>query len=100
MVRIFTERKECIVSGINAIEGLTCREPDATFYLMVDISGTGMNSVDFAIALLKAQHVAVVPGITYGKCCDRYVRIAFTRELDYIREGVKRIDAFMKGLKK
>lgn len=100
MVRIFTERKECIVDGISAIEGLTCREPDATFYLMVDISSTGMNSVDFAIALLKAQHVAVVPGITYGKCCDHYVRIAFTRELDYIREGVKRIDAFMKGLKK
>lgn len=100
MVRIFTERKECIVEGISAIEGLTCREPDATFYLMVDISSTGMNSVDFAIALLKAQHVAVVPGITYGKCCDHYVRIAFTRELDYIREGVKRIDAFMKGLMK
>ena len=100
MVRIFTERKECIVEGISAIEGLTCREPDATFYLMVDISSTGMNSVDFAIALLKAQHVAVVPGITYGKCCDHYVRIAFTRELDYIREGVKRIGAFMKGLKK
>lgn len=98
MVRIFTERKECIVEGINAIDGLTCREPDATFYLMVDISSTGMNSVDFAIALLKAQHVAVVPGITYGKCCDHYIRIAFTRELDYIREGVKRINAFMKSL--
>lgn len=99
MVRIFTERKECIVEGISAIDGLTCREPDATFYLMVDISSTGMGSVDFAIALLKSQHVAVVPGITYGKCCDHYVRIAFTRELDYIREGVKRIDAFMRGLR-
>lgn len=98
MVRIFTERKECIVKGIQSIDGLTCREPDATFYLMVDISSTSMNSVDFAIALLKAQHVAVVPGITYGKCCDHYVRIAFTRELDYIREGVKRIGEFMRSI--
>lgn len=98
MVRIFTERKECIVDGIRAIDGLTCREPDATFYLMVDISSTGMNSVDFAIALLKSQHVAVVPGITYGKCCDHYIRIAFTRELDYIREGVRRLQVFMKEL--
>ena len=95
MVKIFTERKECIVEGIRAIDGLTCREPDATFYLMVDISSTGMDSVTFAMALLKAVHVAVVPGITYGKCCDHYVRIAFTRELDYIREGVKRISRFM-----
>lgn len=98
MVRIFTERKECIVSGISAIDGLSCLPPDATFYLMVDISGTGMSSVDFAIALLKAQHVAVVPGITYGKCCDRYVRIAFTRELEEIREGIRRLEVFMKGL--
>lgn len=100
MVKIFTERKECIVDGIRAIDGLTCREPDATFYLMVDISSTGMDSVTFAMALLKAVHVAVVPGITYGKCCDHYVRIAFTRELDYIREGVKRIGTFMEGLNK
>lgn len=98
MVKIFTERKECIVEGIRAIDGLTCREPDATFYLMVDISSTGMGSVAFAMELLKAVHVAVVPGITYGKCCDHYVRIAFTRELDYIREGVNRIGRFMAGL--
>lgn len=98
MVRIFAERKERIVNGIQAIEGLTCLPPDATFYLMVDISKTGMSSVDFAMALLKAVHVAVVPGITYGKCCDYYVRIAFTRELEYIREGITRIDKFMKSL--
>lgn len=96
MVRIFTERKNCIVEGIQSIEGLSCLPPDATFYLMVDISSTGMGSVDFALELLKAVHVAVVPGITYGKCCDNYVRIAFTRELDYIQEGVRRIKKFMR----
>lgn len=100
MIRIFTERKECIVKCIQSISGLTCLPPDATFYLMVDISATGMKSLDFAMALLKAQHVAVVPGITYGNCCDNYVRIAFTRELGYIREGVKRIADFMKEFKK
>ncbi|HCE48236.1 MAG TPA: aspartate aminotransferase [Prevotellaceae bacterium] len=100
MVRIFWERKNCIVDGINQIQGLKCNAPDATFYLMVDISSTGMNSVDFAVALLRAQHVAVVPGITYGKCCDRYVRIAFTRELDYIKEGIRRIAQFMEEIRK
>ena len=100
MVAIFTERKNCIVEGIQSIAGLSCLPPDATFYLMVDISKTGMTSVDFAMELLKAVHVAVVPGITYGKCCDSYIRIAFTRELDYIREGVRRISEFMKSLNK
>jgi len=98
MVRIFTERKDCIVEGISAIKGLACREPDATFYLMVDISSTGMNSVDFAIALLKAQHVAVVPGVTYGNCCDHYIRMAFTHNIDYLKEGVRRINNFIQSL--
>lgn len=98
MVRIFTERKECLVKGIQQIKGLTCRVPEATFYMMVDISNTGMGSVDFAMALLKAVHVAIVPGITYGQCCDHYIRIAFTREIDYINEGVRRIGEFMKSI--
>lgn len=100
MVRIFTERKNFLVEGLQQIKGLSCREPEATFYMMVDISSTGMKSVEFAMELLKSVHVAVVPGITYGKCCDNYIRIAFTRELDYIREGVRRIAVFMEGLKK
>lgn len=98
MVRIFSERKDFIANAINHIPGLRCDSPEATFYLMMDISSTHMSSVDFAIALLRSQHVAVVPGITYGKCCDRYVRIAFTRELPYIQEGVNRIAKFMEEL--
>lgn len=98
MVRIFTERKQCIIDGIRQINGLTCREPDATFYVMVDISSTGMKSVEFAMALLQKQHVAVVPGRTYGQCCDHYVRIAFTRDIDYIKEGLARIRNFMEEL--
>lgn len=100
MVRIFTERKNCLVEGLQQIKGISCREPEATFYMMVDISSTGMGSVDFAMALLKAVHMAVVPGITYGKCCDNYIRIAFTREIDYIQEGIKRIGTFMEGIRK
>ncbi len=98
MVRIFSERRDFIADAINRIPGLRCDKPEATFYLMMDISSTHMNSVDFAIALLRSQHVAVVPGITYGKCCDRYVRIAFTLELAYIQEGVNRIAKFMEEL--
>ncbi len=98
MVRIFSERKDFITACINQISGLRCDKPEATFYVMMDISSTHMSSVDFAIELLRSQHVAVVPGITYGKCCNCYVRIAFTRELAYIQEGVKRIAKFMEEL--
>lgn len=95
MVETFRRRRDMLVSGIRSIPGLSCNEPEATFYLMVDISATGMTSEEFAISLLKAVHVALVPGITYGNSCDRYVRMAFTLDEDKIEEGIRRISTFM-----
>lgn len=98
MISIFTHRRNILVEGINAIPTLSCHAPEATFYLMVNISQTGMRSEEFAIALLKSQHVAVVPGITYGKNCDNYIRIAFTLDEEKIKEGITRISSFIKSL--
>lgn len=98
MVDIFTQRRNVLVEGIRSIPMVKCNVPEATFYLMMDISATGMHSEEFAVALLQNQHVAVVPGITYGKSCDKYVRIAFTLDEDKIKEGVRRIAAFISHL--
>lgn len=99
MVETFRRRKDILVNGIRGINGLRCLEPEATFYLMVDISSTGLSSYDFACKLLEEVHVAVVPGVTYGQSCDRYVRIAFTIDEAKIDEGVSRIAKFMQNHK-
>lgn len=99
MVETFRRRRDILVNGIRGINGLRCLEPEATFYLMVDISSTGLCSYDFACKLLEEVHVAVVPGVTYGQSCDRYVRIAFTINEDKIKEGVSRIAKFMQQYK-
>lgn len=98
MLEVFRHRRDILTEGIRSVPGLSCTAPEATFYLMVDISATGMGSEEFAFELLKKEHVALVPGITYGKCCDRYVRIAFTVDEDIIREGVRRIRKFVESL--
>lgn len=100
MVNIFTSRRNALVAGLQQLPLLKCTASQATFYLMGDISATGYTSYDFAVALLKAQHVAVVPGVAYGKSCDKYVRIAFTLNEDKIQEGVRRIGEFVKNLNK
>lgn len=98
MKEIFRSRRDVLVNGINGIKGLSCNVPEATFYLMVNISQTGMKSEEFAVELLKNAHVALVPGITYGNSCDKYVRIAFTLDEDKIVEGVIRIKKFVESL--
>lgn len=98
MVEVFTERRDVLYRGLKDLPKIKCFLPEATFYMMVDVSATGMDSIAFAHALLKASKVAVVPGIAYGKSCDKYVRIAFTLEKSRIEEGVKRIGYFLNTL--
>lgn len=98
MVETFRHRRDILVDGIRQIRGLSCNMPEATFYLMLNISKTGMASEKFALTLLKGAHVAVVPGITYGQSCDKYVRIAFTIDEEKIREGIRRIRNFVESL--
>lgn len=100
MVEIFSRRRTLLYKGLSEVTALKCVTPEATFYMMVDVSQTGMKSEEFAMALLQEQHVAVVPGVTYGQCCDDYVRIAFTIDEDKISEGIKRIAEFVSGLHK
>ena len=98
MVNIFTECRNVLYEGLSQIEKFRVSAPEATFYMMVDISKTGMDSVDFCYALLRGAHVAAVPGVTYGQCCNHYIRIAFTLDVEKIKEGVKRIAEFVNSL--
>ena len=95
MIAKFTARKAALVEECNKIEKISLRLPEATFYAMLNIKKTGLGSEEFAYKLLESQHVAVVPGITYGTCCEGFVRIAFTIEEDKIRTGIKRIATFV-----
>lgn len=100
MIDIFTSRRNILYSGLSKIPGLYSNKPEATFYMMVDVSATGLSSYDFCCKLLETVHVACVPGIAYGNSCDRYIRIAFTLDENKIKEGVARIAKFMEGLQK
>lgn len=94
MVKTFTERRDVLYEGLKNIPQIRPILPEATFYMMVDISKTGMTSLEFAHDILKEAKVALVPGIAYGQSCDRYVRIAFTLERSRIEEGVRRIKKY------
>lgn len=94
----FSKRRNALLEEMSSIPKLKCIIPDATFYAMVNIKETGMRSEEFAYALLKSVHVAVVPGITYGDICDDYIRIAFTLDETKIRAGIKRIKQFVDNI--
>lgn len=94
----FIERRDLICREINGCSKLAALKPTATFYIFVNIEKTGLKSIDFAVRLLEAEHVAVVPGVTYGKSYDNYIRIAFTHDVKVLAEACKRIKHFVSSL--
>lgn len=93
----FEKRRNILYDGISKIDKLSCIKPQGTFYLFVNISKTGLKSLDFANKLLEQQHVAIVPGVSYGDY-DDYVRIAFTLDESKLIESVQRINKFVNSL--
>ncbi len=49
-------------------------------YLMLDIRATGMSGDDFANALLDREHIAVMPGESFGQAAAGHLRVAMTIE--------------------
>lgn len=98
MQRAYQRRRAIIVDGFSRIRGLDCFAPQGAFYALVNISATGMSANEFAMDLLNKERVIVVPGDAFGATSDRYVRLSFATSEENIREGLKRIERYMRSL--
>lgn len=96
MRQSFAERRGIIYELINAIPGISCCQPQGAFYMFVNISQTGLNSLDFCNGLLQKQQVAVIPGIAFGD--DHHIRISYATDLPTIEKGMARLASFVQSL--
>ena len=90
----FEERCNEAVDLFNAVDGLSVVKPNGAFYLFVNIKEVSNDSMQFCKDLLEDQGVAVVPGVGFGS--EGYFRFSYATDIETIREGVKRIEAFIK----
>jgi len=94
MRRAFEGRADEAVKLFNEIDGLSVLKPQGAFYLFVNIKDVSNNSIEFCKELLQATGVAVVPGIGFGS--EGYFRFSFATDMTTIREGIRRIEKFVK----
>ena len=99
MMRIeFKKRRDEAVKLFNDIDGLSVIKPDGAFYLFVNIKEISNDSLQFCKDLLEQTGVAVVPGVGFGS--DGYIRFSFATDMQSIKEGIRRIEGFVKTLQK
>jgi aspartate aminotransferase len=96
MLESFSDRRRIMFSGVNAISQLICPKPDGAFYVFVDISKTGLNSLDFCKLLLESQQVAAIPGIAFG--ADNCIRLSYATDTISIEKGMERLEKFVRSL--
>jgi len=77
---------------VNGIPHMSVPMPQGTFYLFVNIKGTGRSSEEISRRILEQAHVLTLPGIGFGKCGEGYLRIACTVPVDKLREAFDRIE--------
>ncbi len=93
---VFESRRDEAYELINAIDGLSVIKPDGAFYLFINIKEVSSDSMKFAKELLAQEGVAVVPGIAFG--AEGYIRLSFATDIDTIRDGIKRLENFIKRI--
>ena len=98
MVESYDERRKVIVQGFRDM-GLSCFEPRGAFYCFPSIQSTGLSSEEFCERLLKAEHVAVVPGNAFGASGEGFIRCSYASSMENIKEALKRIERFINNLK-
>ena len=105
-LKAFDRRRQLVVNGLNAIDGISCAMPDGAFYVYPNIAGIiGRKTPDgtvisddsaFVSYLLEAAGVACVQGVAFG--LSPHFRISYATSdtnlqtsLDRISEAVSKL---------
>jgi aspartate aminotransferase len=106
MQKAFLRRRDLVLNGLSAIEGVQVNQPDGAFYVFPDISwyfgksdGTTIirNSNDLCMYLLHKGHVSVVTGEAFG--APACIRFSYAASDEKLQEAIRRIGRALSELR-
>ncbi len=101
MLEEYRKRRDALHAWLTADPRIKCVKPNGAFYLFIDISALlspdGIRtSAEFAERLLHEAHVALTAG--EGFEAPGFLRISYATSMDQLKEGTRRIQAFIEKL--
>ena len=101
MLEEYRKRRDALHGWLTADPRIKCVKPNGAFYLFIDISALlspdGIRtSGEFAERLLQEAHVALTAG--EGFEAPGFLRISYATSMDQLKEGTRRIQAFIEKL--
>lgn len=93
---VLAERRAFLLKELPKLGFSIPCEPQGAFYIYCDVSAITDNGFEFCHRLIEESAVAVTPGIDFGKHnANRFIRIAYTADLERLAEAVERIQQFI-----
>ena len=98
MVSEFQKRRDAIVDGLNAIEGISCIKPLGAFYVFPNVTQLPLSCEALADYLMEEADIALLPGTSFGKYGDGYLRLSYANSLENIQEALSRMETAISKL--
>lgn len=90
----YNMRRRYLVRVLNDM-GLDTFEPEGAFYVFPCVRSLGMNGETFANRLLQEEHVAVVPGNSFGVVGEDFIRISYAYSIASLEQAMAKIKHFV-----
>jgi len=88
----FQRRRDFLVPALRDLGFRVPITPEGAFYVYAGIERFGLDSRSLAYRVIEDAGVAITPGLDFGaNRPEQYVRFAYTRGMDELREGVDRL---------
>ena len=97
MANAFAERRIVMHEGLNSLPGVNAPEPEGAFYILADVTKTGMTDIEFADRALSEARVQLIPG-SLMKGGEGLVRLSYATSLENIHEGIMRLRTWLEGV--
>jgi len=88
VVNEYKRRRNVLIAGLNGIAGIKCRTPQGAFYAFPNVSAFGRSSDWLAEFLLEEAGVALLPGTSFGKNGEGYLRLCFADSVENLQRAL------------
>lgn len=95
---LYQSRSALIVERLRPVAGVRPLMPEAGMFILLDVSGTGLDGEEFANRLLEEHYVSTMPGTSFGEAARNLVRMSVTVPEQRIEEACDRIAHFVRTL--
>ena len=90
--RIYEGRRRVVLDGLDRL-GFTYGDPRGAFYIFVNASSVGMDSIDLSRKLLEEARVLIFPGTGFGEQWVDYMRVSYLAPEEELAEAMSRVEA-------